>query len=154
MWNSAYARACNIFLSQSAWLALILASSCVTKGNPEDATYSRIYHDPKGCLERYLQNYERHRDRRLKNDISKRLSSYRFTIWTGWDRFVYDQALQPLRLFELISDSRNDFPGVTIHPLVQWRAKAESASGANSSWALYHASFMAAAASIHALVEA
>ncbi|KAB8269937.1 hypothetical protein BDV30DRAFT_241947 [Aspergillus minisclerotigenes] len=195
-------------------------SHCLKSASPEDDRYSGIYIDPKGCLEQYLRNYQRHRDRLLKDEISKRLSSYKFTIWTvwdssldavdkmssfpsrllltflahmdhtnipeyifylaagglvsepalasdvpqwllelvsldengRWDRFTYDQTLQPLRLFGLISDSRGDFPGVAMHSLVQWRAKIDNPSGANYSWTLYHASFMAAA-SMQALAE-
>ncbi|KAE8366385.1 hypothetical protein BDV27DRAFT_155999 [Aspergillus caelatus] len=186
-------------------------SHCLKNVNPEDDRYSRIYIDPKGCLERYLQNYQRHRDRLLKDEISKRLFPYKFTIWAVWDSslyavdkmsslpsrllltflahmvhtnipeylfyfaagglvdepalasdvpqwlldllslnensrwdcFTYDQAPQQLRLFGLVSDSRGDLPGITMHSLVQWRAKIDNPSGANHSLTLYHTSFMA-----------
>ncbi|EXK77979.1 hypothetical protein FOQG_17325 [Fusarium oxysporum f. sp. raphani 54005] len=182
--------------------------------DPDDGNYFETTLGPKGCLERYLQNYKTHRDRLLKDDTSRRLSSYNLTVWTvwdtsldaveklssfpsrllltllahmdpskiqdeifrlaaigqlkapktltydlpqwlwdlmsvdengQWDRFAFDETLKPLRIFGLVRDSKADYPGVTMHSLVQWRAKIDNTREPYQSWNLYYSIFMAIA---------
>ncbi|KAM5527058.1 Kinesin light chain 5 [Fusarium oxysporum f. sp. phaseoli] len=62
-----------------------------------------------------------------------------------WDRFAFDETLKPLRTLGLVRESKVDYPGVTMHSLVQWRAKIDDTREPYQTWNLYYSIFMAIA---------
>jgi hypothetical protein len=60
----------------------------------------------------------------------------------GWDSFHYRQALYPLIQYGLLQPVEGEWPGATMHGLVQWRAKKHHSDQAWDKWYLI---FMTAA---------
>jgi tetratricopeptide (TPR) repeat protein len=59
-----------------------------------------------------------------------------------WDSFYYRKALEPLIRYNLLQRVDGEWPGVTMHSLVQWRAmKYEE----DQPWSLWHLMFILAA---------
>jgi Tetratricopeptide repeat len=52
----------------------------------------------------------------------------------GWDNFHYRQALDPLIQYGLLQPVEEEWPGITMHGLVQWRAKKHHSDQAWDKW--------------------
>ncbi|KAH7111469.1 P-loop containing nucleoside triphosphate hydrolase protein [Dactylonectria estremocensis] len=63
-------------LALAVKLAGAYIRSCCRIGVDPDDNYVETNLDAKGCLEEYLQDYKTHKNRLLKDDTAKRLSSY------------------------------------------------------------------------------
>jgi hypothetical protein len=76
------------------------------------------------------------------DDLPDWLKKFLYVNEQGWDSFHYRQALYPLIQYGLLQLVEGEWPGVTMHGLVQWRAKKHHSDQAWDKWYLI---FMTAA---------
>ncbi|KAJ2992303.1 hypothetical protein NUW58_g2211 [Xylaria curta] len=60
----------------------------------------------------------------------------------GWDRYNYDNAIEPLLRFGLVQHTASTAPGVSMHSLVQWKAKDGNISGPHHCWNIWRSIFI------------
>lgn len=69
-------------------------------------------------------------------DLPKWLKKFLDASGQEWDSFHYQQALDLLKQYSLLRRVEGDWPGVTMHGLVQWRAKKHQSGQLWDKWYL------------------
>ncbi|OJJ78724.1 uncharacterized protein ASPGLDRAFT_30469 [Aspergillus glaucus CBS 516.65] len=83
-------------------------------------------------------------DNKLGNALGTDLRKFMLTEGGIWDNFFHRESLKILVRYSLIQRVEGDWPGVTMHSLVQWRAKH---SNQNQPWEWWCTNFVLAACS-------
>ncbi|KEZ46825.1 hypothetical protein SAPIO_CDS0134 [Scedosporium apiospermum] len=81
-------------------------------------------------------------DSPLTNEIPTQLGRYLSLVGEEWDSFEYRQGRDLLIRYSLLQRVEGDWPGVTMHKLVQWRAIRSETS---HPWQWWHMVFISAA---------
>jgi hypothetical protein len=77
-----------------------------------------------------------------EDDLPDWLKNYLSMDGVEWDDFHYRQARDPLIRYSLLQRVRGEWPGLTRHGLVQWRAKMHAR---DQKWQRWYVTVMTAA---------
>ncbi|CAG8376302.1 unnamed protein product [Penicillium salamii] len=83
-------------------------------------------------------------DKNLGDILSSEFRQFISAKDDSWDSFLYRKSLEILIRYSLVQRVHGDWPGTTMHSLVQWRAMHRYQS---EPWKWYHSAFIFAASS-------